>query len=242
MAKVITYSHNFQKTHPRSGDDTFFVEKFYNSLGIVPSLNELLELNPTKPKELITNFFHRINVDKILFEQPKHNTIRAGNRFKKGEYFSPRIWSGKPYCSPQIILAKDQLITQTYTIEIYPTTEITINKRYFGYFGSKNFYTLATNDGLSGKDFVNWFNKLPFKGQIICWSKEVEYDNCEFLGCDWRYNFPISSIPNKAICTKCFSKHKLNLSNLVWEKIEEFDGEKRTDKELATNWFPNQDY
>ena len=175
MAKVITYSRNFQKSHPRSGDSTFFVEKLYNSLGIVPSLNELLELNPTKPKELITQFFYNINVDEILFEKPKHNTIRVGNRFKKGEYFSPRIWSGNPYYSPQIILAKDQLITQTYEIEIFPTNEIYINKKFFGSFASENFYSLSTNDGLSGKDFINWFNKLPFKGQIICWSKEVIY-------------------------------------------------------------------
>ncbi len=60
---------------------------------------------------------------------------------------------------------------------------------------------------------------------------------CRFFGHKWRYNFPISSIPNKAICQKCYAKSKLNLRTLDWEVVSVFENEKRTDKELSDNWF-----
>lgn len=57
---------------------------------------------------------------------------------------------------------------------------------------------------------------------------------CEVLDHDWRYNFP--SIPNKAICKRCKSKIKLDLHLLVWNEVNEFEGEKRTDDELIEKW------
>lgn len=180
MSKVITYSTKFPKKHIREGEETFFVEKLFSSLGAsaTASLPDLIKLNPKiKNQHIIKGIYSNIMAGCLLFntKESKNHTIRAGNRFKKGDYFSPRVWSGKPYCSPQIILAKDVLITEVYDIEIFPTNEIYINKKFFGSFGSENFYKLANNDGLTGKDFTSWFSKLPFKGQIICWNKEVKY-------------------------------------------------------------------
>jgi hypothetical protein len=60
---------------------------------------------------------------------------------------------------------------------------------------------------------------------------------CRFIGHKWRYNFPISSMPNKAICKKCYAKSKLNLRTLDWEIVSDFGTETRTDKELADKWF-----
>ena len=102
MAKVITFSRTFPAYHPKAGQPTYFVEKFYNSLF---SRNNLMDY----PKGLEIN-------ESIL--EMKNHTIRAGERWKKGEYFSPRVWSGKPYNTPQIILAKDTLITDVYDFEI----------------------------------------------------------------------------------------------------------------------------
>lgn len=58
-------------------------------------------------------------------------------------------------------------------------------------------------------------------------------NNC-IKECDLRYNFP--SIPNKFICAKCFKKGKLDLKNLDWNLVNEFQGEKRTDEELVNHW------
>lgn len=41
--------------------------------------------------------------------------------------------------------------------------------------GLKKLTVLAQNDGLSCEDFECWFNSKEFKGQVICWSDQVEY-------------------------------------------------------------------
>lgn len=156
MAKVITFSRQFPKGHSKEGQPTRFVEKIYKSLFVMKCV----------PKELIPDFnFAVMNDDKY---SAKHHTIRVGKRFKEGELFSPRVWSGKPYTSPQIIIAPDVKIVKT----------IDIGLRIRGDF--KEFYCndedltgtslslIAKNDGLELNDFLNWFTK-PFEGQIICW-------------------------------------------------------------------------
>lgn len=57
---------------------------------------------------------------------------------------------------------------------------------------------------------------------------------CRIFGHKWKYNFP--SLPNKAICTRCKAKAKLDLHTLEWESIKTFEGEKRTDDELCRAW------
>lgn len=66
----------------------------------------------TIPKELEEVFNH----DKFINGFSKEHTIRKGKRWKVGDKFSPRIWSGKPYKSKQIILAPDTEIKQVFDI------------------------------------------------------------------------------------------------------------------------------
>jgi len=168
MAKVITFSRTFPAYHPKAGQPTYFVEKFYNSLF---SRNNLMDY----PIGLEIN-------ENIL--EMKNHTIRAGERWKKGEYFSPRVWSGKPYNTPQIILAKDILITDVYDFEIKTAykelpldydTDVIINHRFF-HTDSEIMKTVAKNDGLTLAELLQWFKyPKPFKGQIICWNKNAQY-------------------------------------------------------------------
>lgn len=103
MSRVITFSTKFQTNHPKKGEPTYFVEKFYNSLF---HKNNLMEY----PKGIEIN-------DSIL--EVKGHTIRSGNRWKEGQYFSPRIWSEKPYMSPQIIIAPDTKILKVYEFKFF---------------------------------------------------------------------------------------------------------------------------
>lgn len=171
MSKVITFSRVFPTTHIRKGVQTNFIEKIWKSHyvnGVCPEyLNEYVNDCFTK---LGYNNFASYNT-----VSPKKHTIRNGNRFKKGDFFSPRVWSDKPYKSKQIIIAPDMEVKQVYDIEIYPTNEVMINGKFFCSFDSENWINLCLNDGLSSEDMRNWFNKLPFKGQIICWSDSVNY-------------------------------------------------------------------
>ena len=160
MSRVITFSRVFPKDHPKAGQPTYFVEKIYNSLF---SRNNLMDY----PKGLEIN-------DTII--GIKKHTIRNGAHWKVGDKFSPRVWSGKPYNTKQIILCDDLEVKQVFDIEIYPTYEVMLNGIFFCSFGSKNWYALSHNDGLSSEDMRNWFSELPFKGQIICWTDDYNYN------------------------------------------------------------------
>lgn len=165
MAKVITFSRVFPAYHPRAGGNTYFVEQIWNGLneyGLpVPKNSDL-------PKDFMWSILPLSNFNS------KVHTIRAGKRWKAGDKFSPRVWSGKPYNSKQIIIAPD--------IEIKKVWDIGLRIR--GDF--KEFYCndcdligtsiseIAKNDGLTTEDLFSWFNK-PFEGQIICWSDVVQY-------------------------------------------------------------------
>lgn len=161
MAKVLTFSRVFPAYHPKAGQPTYFVEKIYNSLF---ARNNLMDY----PKGLEVN-------ESIL--ETKHHTIRAGNRFKVGDYFSPRVWSGKPYNSKQIIIAPDIQVKKVWDFEIDLNCVYSIDGKYTS---EQTDYDLAMNDGLTESEMQFWFmpnmNKpKEFKGQIICWNESVNY-------------------------------------------------------------------
>jgi len=163
MAKVITFSRTFPAYHPKAGQPTYFVEKFYNSLF---SRNNLMDY----PKGL--------EINETILEMKKH-TIRAGARWKKGEYFSPRVWSAKPYNSPQTILAPDTIITNVYDFEISKHAVVYLNQKpIYEFCGEYTgaIRTVAENDGLTPSELLDWFKyPKPFKGQVICWNQNVKY-------------------------------------------------------------------
>jgi hypothetical protein len=191
MAKVITFSQSFPAYHPKAGKETFFVQKFLTAnretvhfnpnepTHFYPDPQDLFELNKHLPHDLVSKFVHKIDGYSDNFE-PKQHTIRSGNRFKKGEKFSPRVWSGQPYNSKQIIIGEDTEILKLYDFEI-KIVEVD------GGFASKGFVndvrvspdklmTIAENDGLELADFLAWFQfPKSFKGQIICWNEKINY-------------------------------------------------------------------
>lgn len=162
MSKVMTFSRVFPSYHPKAGESTHFVEAIMNSLyRTLPA-----------PKAAVK-----------LFEVPepgvdigvKHHTIRAGHRWKEGDWFSPRVWSGKPYNSKQITFAPDIQVKKTWKFANDEQGNIFINDELYAYTSSDfALETLAANDGLYVGDFLNWFNK-PIEGQIICWNKDINY-------------------------------------------------------------------
>lgn len=152
--RVITFSRFFPKTHPRAGEPTHFVQKILHSL-LPPGYKPATELGyPAK--------FH---------------TIRKGNRWKVGDQFSARIWTGAPYRSKQEEFAKP-IVLQTWEI-IFDNTVIKMNGMNFSMvFADPKVQNLASNDGLSLMDFWDWIRPKDgkiFVGQIICWSDKIEY-------------------------------------------------------------------
>jgi len=160
-------------THPRKGEDTYFVEKVLTSLGIDYLKNEyyylLLELNQKIPTNVLLDFYNSLVGNQL----PKPHTIRGGNHFKANDKISLRVWSGKPYNSKQIIIAPDievkkiwELIVDEYGIVEMPKAKATTILQ-----------DIAKNDGLSIEDFIAWFKDFKQAGtyQIICWNENIEY-------------------------------------------------------------------
>ncbi len=166
MSKVITFSRTFPAYHPKKGKPTYFVEKFWRSVNYI------------KGETILQKELKNLN-EGIDGGLPKNHTIRAGNRFKKGDYFSPRVWSGKPYNSKQIIIAPDTLITDVWDFEVSNHADIYVNgKCIYNFCDEYNsiLQDLAHNDGLVTDDLMAWFQyPKPFKGQIICWNESVKY-------------------------------------------------------------------
>lgn len=171
MSRVITFSTRFPSYHPRKGEQTHFVEKIWNSL---PNHYDLDKLNPGKKKE-VELFWQALQMNYRMFG-PKLHTIRAGHRWKAGDKFSPRVWSGKPYHSKQIIIAPDMEVKKVWEFEIIDGSPYLFGVKVpqtdaFRFVGK-----LAANDGLSFEDFLAWFKyQQPFQGQVICWDENVNY-------------------------------------------------------------------
>lgn len=183
MAKVRTFNRYFPKGHPKEGQETFFVEKIWKSLDYKLSQSLYFYLESFNyDSELLLNFCNSIKSNSI---DGKFHTIRAGKHFKDGDFFSPRVWSGKPYTSPQIQIAPDLEIKRVYDfrIEVEGDYICVFVDNYPFYEENKTMVTqiealemLAQNDGLSLQDFKDWFKwGNPFDGQIISWNGDEGY-------------------------------------------------------------------
>lgn len=173
MSRVITFSRFFPASHPKTGEPTYFVEKIWLSLvdcGFI-SMSKVVELSKTTGiGDMDIYTLRKSNLS------PKGHTIRTGNRWKVGDKFSPRVWSGKPYKSKQIQFAPD--------IEIKKIWEFSTGGELF-YLNGKQFDVTSsdapTNDGLSTDDFLSWFDTHPknkgeeFSGEIISWNELICY-------------------------------------------------------------------
>ncbi len=180
---VITFSQKFPVKHPRKGEPTYFVEAVLSQLGIDYTNHEyfllLCDLNRDIDQKVLHEFYENLSEN----IPPKSHTIRVGTKRKVGQEFSPRVWSGKPYQTKQIIFAPDIEVVKLWNIQIIS---------YPGFFhiylnGTEvekidTIKTIANNDGLSLKDFEDWFtvpskNKSNhFAGQVICWSEKISYE------------------------------------------------------------------
>lgn len=186
MSKVISFAERFPSTHIRKGEPTFFVEKLWRSLGtdaVTDGAASIAASFTDLRKDTISDYvvMQDIQTNRIHSFAPKYHTIRRGERFSVGDMFSPRVWTGKPYCSKQKAISTDLEVEQVYPIRILVLpfcnqtlqAVITINGKDF-----QDIDRLAKNDGLSRQDFLHWFKDKKnetFVGQIICWSNEIIY-------------------------------------------------------------------
>lgn len=161
MSRVITFSTKFPVHHPRKGQSTLFVEKIWKSLqesGFSPD-------EYVRERIILMDLFMN---PEILKDYPKKHTIRKGKRWKVGDKFSPRVWSGPPYRSKQIIIAPDIEIKRIIEISVDKNGEVFLDGERLNHI--VNCVELAHNDGLQVMDFALWLNN-SFDGQILIWDE-----------------------------------------------------------------------
>lgn len=177
--KYIMCSRHFPKGHPKAGRPTYFVEK------ILLGLLQAEEITIGRCIELARHVFNKDHpvcsynaIRTYDCRSFKHHTIRPNSRFKPGDMASLRVWSGAPYRSKQIEFAQVE-VKKVWRVEIGEFWWIDNN-----ILEHNQVVELAKNDGLIYDDFVSWFNIHPkkkeqvFRGQIIAWSNEINYDIC----------------------------------------------------------------
>ena len=161
MSRVITFSRVFPVKHSRAGQNTYFMENMQGSLfntGV--DLSKYIN-NPVT--HFSNNWWHKT---------PKSHTIRKGHRWKVGDKFSPRVWTGKPYVSKQYQFSDDVEIKKIWEFQIIDTV-FYVNGRKLTL---TELAVVAINDGLSLFEFIEWFeHPTPFDGQIICWDENINY-------------------------------------------------------------------
>lgn len=159
--RVMTFSRHYPKYHPKAGEPTYFVEKIW------ASINDY--------------YFDQYPLAELGDFDPKVHTIRAGNRWKVGDWFQPAIWgddinpkSGRsgPYQSKQIHFAPPIQVKKIWGFEIKDENALLNGAFQDSYLLNE----IAVNDGLDYKDLLQWFRfPKPFAGQIICWDERIEY-------------------------------------------------------------------
>jgi hypothetical protein len=166
MAKVITFSRTFPAYHPKAGQPTDFVHKIWKSLPLRP-----IQLLPYAEAYSAVFPWRGSDAARHAQQPPKYHTIRAGHRWKAGDKFSPRVWSGKPYNSKMITIAPDIEIVKVWNVEVDEDQCLWVYCDRDGEFITDE---VAKNDGLSRSDLMAWFNR-PMTGQIICWNRDISY-------------------------------------------------------------------
>ena len=170
--KLITYhltlSQMFPSTHCRAGEPTYFLEKMHNAL-----TEQDFSLHPTG----IDNSYGCTTLWCETIREKKLHTIRANydfwaRRFEKiytGEaVLSVREWVGKPYGKGSTqreiaLLTRDDGIGLQRMIVL--GTSFTLHPIYIDGVAVRP-DTLASNDGLTVSDWLNWFASYNVNGPL----------------------------------------------------------------------------
>jgi hypothetical protein len=144
---VIIISKYFPKTHKRAKEETFFVDKILAG------------------QSIDSNAWKKIHTIKSNYDLWKKRIDKVNNG---SAVLSLRYWSGRPYNSEQIEICKldrdsgigiQKIIIYDEIISL--TIEISENNMFV--ISYPLVLNLCKNDGLSFKDFKDWFENYNFK-------------------------------------------------------------------------------
>lgn len=160
------FSRVFPTTHPKAGQQTFFIEKVWRALGGSPSYVEHY-LEETERN-------YNINMSNC---RPKIHTVRP-TPAKLMRLYDFKVWLDKPYRSSQLTFKYKQtyLSNQKFELiwaggkrcDIMPIIKIDGRS-----LSASEIAEFAINDGFDGVgDFFDWFPK-DFEGYVRHWTDKT---------------------------------------------------------------------
>lgn len=158
--KVITFSTEFPKWVDSTDRKTWFPEKIWANF----PYEQIRPIWDKIPPEIRDKHFSLFAYEQqIKCDWLKGTTIRAGRRWKVGDKFSPRIWTGKPYNSMQFAFLPELTVLKVEIFERNNYGNFFLNGRFLGDYQIDK---IAEHDGLGPGPFRSWFHQ-EFSGQRI---------------------------------------------------------------------------
>lgn len=139
---------------------------------IILTVSRVFPVTHSRRGEL-TEFYSKLKFGQKIHTIRKNYDLWALNaeKMQRGDYYlSFRMWSDKPYRSPQIEVLYSHTPIGTQRIELsYHADNDTITAKIDGReWLDADCYTLAKNDGLSVQDFKEWFfGKEPKEDKVF---------------------------------------------------------------------------
>ena len=152
---VITLSQHFPATHPRKGEPTFFKHQLINALKMDKEDVPIYGVpHRGMPNERLGRKLHTIRANYPLWKK-RFEQINRGEAC-----LSIRQWTGKPYASKQVEIARLTIedgigLQKLEFVPCYGIIGATVVIDGADKFMSK--ITLANNDGLTHDDWLDWF-------------------------------------------------------------------------------------
>jgi len=157
----LKFATKFPDWHPRKGQLTFFPANILYGLiesEQISKLDFLMHLN--RPH------IHCPQECDAGYNLSKGHTARKGHIFKVGDWIQPVTEDGTKICPPlQLTWVRDMQIEQ----DMDGFEQVYLNNAPIP---NNEKAELSANDGLSIEDFIAWFSREPFDGQLIGWTAD----------------------------------------------------------------------
>ncbi|MCK9627705.1 MAG: hypothetical protein M0R37_03835 [Bacteroidales bacterium] len=147
----LSISRKFPKTHPRAGEQTYFKEKIDNAIGETQSCNVVIHTECGEVE--IWPKIHTIRANYPLWEK-RMKKVQAGKAVIELYY-----WQGKPRKSKQIVFATLDKDSGCGLQKLDCSEDYLYSVKIDDRFSAIDTDVIAKNDGLSYRDWENWFEK-----------------------------------------------------------------------------------
>lgn len=179
---TLMISRTFMKSHPRAGQETYFMSKIllnFNQVVVQDVDGKQFPVEPVHSSKMVLDIIKQDFDPKLHTLRPNYDlwAHRAEEINAGRAVLSLRQWTGKPYRSKQNEFIRLEKIgvqrAKVVHAPIAPGFPSSVGVFIDGRI--KNIHEVAKNDGLSVDDFCHWFGKPLDDGCVIHFTENFRY-------------------------------------------------------------------